>query len=310
MVKCEVCNEEFATDKQLHAHLKKHSLRIAQYYQQYFPRYDLYDNKIIKFKNKTQYFRDDFNTITNLKKWLKEKPIEESKAYCQNILTKRKHNKNIEYAPSQVELRTVLSPPIQYYNEIFFNYYGLCEKIGFKNKYENPTQIIDGKDYNKEEYQILIDTREQKPLKFDRETVSQKLDYGDYAFSDSEKTCNCHIERKSLSDFISTISGGYERFKKELDRAKDNEAYLIVLVEESLTNALNFQYLPHISKKIRATPEFIFHRVRDLIQEYPNVQFLFVNGRKESSRIIELIFTCECAYEKIDLQLAYDTKTL
>jgi len=310
MVKCEVCNLEFETDKQLHAHLKKHSLRVVEYYQKYFPRHDLYDKKIIRFKNKDQYFRDDFNTITNLKKWLKDKPIEESKAYCQNILTKRKHNKGIEYSPTQVELRTVLSPPIQYYNEIFFDYYGLCEKIGFKNKYQNPTKIIDGSEYNKDEYKILIDTREQKPLKFERETVSQKLDYGDYAFSHPKHSCDCHIERKSLSDFISTISGGYERFIKEIERAKDNDAYLVVLVEETLTNALSFQYLPHISKKIRATPEFIFHRVRDLIQEYPNIQFLFVNGRKESSRMVELIFTCGCLYKNIDLQLAYDTKAL
>lgn len=310
MVKCAECGQEFETDKQLHAHLKKHSLRVVEYYQKHFPRYDLYDKKIIKFKNKDQYFRDDFNTITNLKKWLKDKPLQESKTYCQNILTKRKHNKGIEYAPTQVELRTVLSPPIQYYNEIFFDYYGLCEKIGFKNKYQNPTEIIDGSEYNKEEYKILIDTREQKPLKFERETISQKLDYGDYAFSHPKHSCDCHIERKSLSDFISTISGGYERFIKEIERAKENDAYLVVLVEESLTNALSFQYLPHISKKIRATPEFIFHRVRDLIQQYPNVQFLFVNGRKESSRIVELIFTCGCAYKKIDLQLAYDTKVL
>ncbi len=67
MVNCSECEQEFQTDKQLHAHLKKHSLRIVEYYQKNFPRHDLYDKKIIKFKNKDQYFRDDFNTITNLK---------------------------------------------------------------------------------------------------------------------------------------------------------------------------------------------------------------------------------------------------
>ena len=248
--------------------------------------------------------------MTNLKKWLKDKPLEEAKTYCQTIITKRKHDKDIKYAPTQIELRTVLSPPIQYYNEIFFDYYGLCERLDLINKYQNPTGIIDGKEYDKEEYKILIDTREQKPLKFERETISQKLDYGDYAFSHPEQTCNCHIERKSLSDFIGTISGGYDRFINEIERAKENDAYLIILVEETLSNALSFQYLPHISKKIRATPDFIFHRVRNLIQDYPNIQFLFVNGRKESSRMVELIFTSGCAYKKIDLQLAYDTKIL
>jgi len=106
------------------------------------------------------------------------------------------------------------------------------------------------------------------------------------------------------------MSGGYERFVKEIERSQEQNAYLIILVEESLQNALSFKYLPYISKKIKATPEFIFHRARGLIQKYPRIQFLFVNGRKESSRIIELIFTSQCVHEKIDLQLAYDNKIL
>ena len=106
------------------------------------------------------------------------------------------------------------------------------------------------------------------------------------------------------------MSGGYERFIKEIERAQDADAYLVVLVEDSLTHAMSFPYLPHISKKIKATPEFIFHRVRNLIQKYPHIQFLFVNGRVEASRVIERIFTCGCAYKKVDLQYAYDLKIL
>ncbi len=113
-----------------------------------------------------------------------------------------------------------------------------------------------------------------------------------------------------LSDFIGTMSGGYERFIKEIERAQDADAYLVVLVEDSLTHAMSFPYLPHISKKIKATPEFIFHRVRNLIQKYPHIQFLFVNGRVKASRVIERIFTCGCAYKKVDLQYAYDLKIL
>ena len=113
-----------------------------------------------------------------------------------------------------------------------------------------------------------------------------------------------------LSDFIGTLSGGYERFIKEIERAQEADAYLVVLVEDNLNNAMSFPYLPHISKKVKATPEFIFHRVRDIIQKYPHTQFLFVNGRKEASRVIERIFTCGCVHEKVDLQYAYDTKVL
>ena len=82
------------------------------------------------------------------------------------------------------------------------------------------------------------------------------------------------------------------------------------MVEEKLTSALSFQYLPHISKKIKATPEYIFHNVRELLQSYDNLQFLFVDGRAEMTRIIESIFASNCFYKKIDLQLAYDMKIL
>jgi hypothetical protein len=41
-------------------------------------------------------------------------------------------------------------------------------------------------------------------------------------------------------------------------------------------------------------------------QEFPTIQFLFVDGKRESARVIEKIFTSGCIYKKIDLQLAYD----
>jgi len=107
------------------------------------------------------------------------------------------------------------------------------------------------------------------------------------------------------------MSGGIERFKNEIERARDADAYLVVLVEESFANCLSFNYLPHVYKKnTKATPEYIFRNVRDLIQEYPHIQFLFVHGRKKASEIVEKIFTCGCLYKKMDLQLAYDSKIL
>ena len=101
-----------------------------------------------------------------------------------------------------------------------------------------------------------------------------------------------------------------ERFEKEIIRAKDENINLIVLVEDTLSHAVSFKYLPHISKKIKATPEYIFHNVRQLIQKYPHIQFLFVGGRKEAARVVKKIFFSGCSYKKIDLQYAYDTKVL
>ena len=310
MVSCKVCEKEFENDRQLHGHLKAHGLRMVEYYQKHFPRHDKHDGKIIKFKNKEQYLATEFNTRTNLRMWLKSISEDEAKEYCKDVLIKRKEKRDLIYAPSQVELRTVISPPMQYYNELFGDYYRVCENLGFENKHGRFSDMVSGYEYNKPEYKIFVDTRERIPLKFERDIEVRKLDFGDYAFSSKIATCNCYIERKMLSDFIGTMSGGYERFINEIKRAEDAEAYLVVLVEDSLTHAMSFPYLPHISKKIKATPEFIFHRVRSLIQKYPHIQFLFVNGRVEASRVIERIFTCGCVYKDIDLQYAYDLKIL
>ena len=317
MVKCKACDNQFDSERQLHAHLKAHKLRMAAYYQEYYPRYDLYTNKIIKFKNKNQYFSNDFNSKTHLRMWLKGKSLSEAKEYCENLLTERKEEKELIYSPTQVELRSIMSPPIQYYNEIFGDYYRLCDSLGFKNKHQKLTEIITGSEWEKPEYLIFVDTREQKPLKFpNRKIEIKKLDYGDYAFSSPRATCNCYIERKGLSDFVGTLSGGYERFLKEIRRAEEDNAYLVVLVESDFSRALYFNEQrksynkERVFKKVKATPEFIFHRVRKIIQKFSNVQFLFVKGRKEASRVTEKIFTCGCFYKRTDLQLAYDLKKL
>ena len=307
---CQECGKEFDAEKQLHAHIKAHDLRVAAYYQKYYPRHDFRDKKIIKFKNKKQYFATDFNSRTNMRMWLKSLPKEKAQEYCESILLKRKKEKELIYSPSQVELRSIMSPPIQYYEKEFGDYYKLCDSLGFENKYCKASKITTGQEWKNPVYKILVDTREQKPLKFERPIELITLKYGDYAFDNSAATCNTYVERKSLSDFIGTLSGGYERFINEIKRAEEDDAYLIVLVEDTLENASNFKYLPYISKKIRATPEFIFNRVRNLIQKHEHIQFLFVKGRRESTRVIEKIFTCGCAQKKIDLQLAYDKKIL
>ena len=316
MAECIVCNKEFDSDRQLHAHIKAHDLRMVEYYQKHFPRHDFHTGDIIKFKNKKQYLSSDFNSRTNLRMWLKSQSEKDAKDYCTGLITNRKQEKELIYSPSQVELRSILSPPIQYYNEIFGDYYELCSSMGLKNKYKKFNEIISGEEWNKPEYKIFIDTREQRPLKFSRGVEIRKLDYGDYAFSSSMATCDCYIERKGLSDFIGTLSGGYERFVKEITRAQENEANLIILIESKFTNALYFNEQrksynkERVFKNVKATPEFIFHRVRSLTQKYPHIQFLFVNGRREASRVMEKIFTCDCAYKNIDLQLAYDLKKL
>jgi len=312
MVKCKICEKEFETDRQLHAHLKAHKMRVVEYYQSQYPRYDKHDNTIIKFKSKEQYFACDFNSRTNLKNWIKSAPKEEVKDYCKKLLIDRKEKKNLEYAPTQVELRTLLIPPIQCYNELFGDYYDLCTELGFKSNYYNFEKVITGSDKNKSGTKIYIDTREKKPLRFEGiDTEVRTLKFGDYAFSDEEASCKCYIERKSVSDFIGTLSGGYDRFCREIERAEQADAGFVILVEEMLSKCLSFNYLPQVYKKgTKVTPEYLFHNVRKLGQTYPFIQFLFVKGRVQASETVKKIFTSGCAFKSVDLQLAYDTKKL
>lgn len=307
---CKVDGKEFKDDKALHMALKGHGLNKVKYYQKYFERRDLLTNELINFKSKEQYLNSDFNDKNNMKKWLKTQSPEKAQEYCKELLIKRKKIKNIIYSPTQVELRTIMAPSIIFYNSIFKDYYDICSSIGLENKFIHPNLLGDhfkNKLTNKDI--IYVDTREQSWLKFNTPFEIKTLGFGDYACSNDN--CGCFIERKSLSDFISTLSvKNFDRFKNEIEKVKKNNSYIIVMVEEKLTNALSFQYLPHISKKIKATPEYIFHNVRELLQNYDNLQFLFVDGRGEMTRIIESIFASNCFYKKIDLQLAYDMKIL
>ena len=307
---CKIDGKEFKDEKSLHLALKGYGLNKVKYYQKYFERRDLLTGELINFKTKEQYLNSDFNDKNNMKKWLKQQSIEKAQEYCKKLLIKRKESKNLTYSPSQVELRTIMAPSIMFYNKIFENYYDICSSLGLENKFVHPNLIGNNfKNLLSSKDTIYVDTREQSWLKFEIPFEIKTLPFGDYTCSNDN--CGCFIERKSLSDFISTLSvKNYNRFKNEIEKALKNNSYIIVIVEETLANALSFQYLPHISKKIKATPEYIFHNVRELLQNYNNLQFLFVDGRKEMTKIIESIFASKCFYKKIDLQLAYDMKLL
>lgn len=63
-------------------------------------------------------------------------------------------------------------------------------------------------------FQIVIDTREQEPYGFSCETVSRKLEAGDYSVVGHENAVA--VERKSLADFVHTVIHDFDRFAVEL----------------------------------------------------------------------------------------------
>lgn len=89
--------------------------------------------------------------------------------------------------------------------------------------------------------QILVDTREQRPLDFQAyplvtQVCPETLTVGDYAVRyTSGVVPPVRFERKSLGDLFSTMTSGYPRFKREILRAQAAHLQLILMIEGTLT---------------------------------------------------------------------------
>ena len=91
--------------------------------------------------------------------------------------------------------------------------------------------------------QLVIDTKEQKPLEFvlcEGVTISREsMNTGDYtARYDNGENSDTVIERKSLGDLFSSFTNEYENERAKIIRARDQNLYYILAVEASLTTVL------------------------------------------------------------------------
>ena len=91
---------------------------------------------------------------------------------------------------------------------------------------------------------LKIDSREQTPLDFTVGGSVSRIDvtglpFGDYwaAYETGQEMPVC-FERKGISDLFGTLSGGMERFKRELERARDNNFKIILIVEGTLSEVI------------------------------------------------------------------------
>ena len=89
---------------------------------------------------------------------------------------------------------------------------------------------------------ILTDTREQNTLEFELDylVTAQKvvsMPFGDYWCEYTNGWRPPFVfERKSLGDLFGTMTSGYKRFKREMNRAKEADCKLILICENSLTD--------------------------------------------------------------------------
>lgn len=298
---CKICSEIIKGNKHF---WDNHSIKISEYFHKYEPRFTK-DGKSVEFKKDiNNYFETDFNSLTERNIWVKANP-EIGKEYILDLLIKRKVKKNWIYAPGQTQIRLAGLPSILWFEKEFkLSFREICEKLDFKIKYKN----IDIDIKWGESLEIVQDTREQKSLVFppNFNIVITKLDYGDYALVGVPEI---GIERKSISDFAGTLSAGYERFQRELKRAKKDGGYLVILVENSWSDFKSIEYLVQ-TKHIKSTFDHLAKRARDLYEEFDNFQICFVDGRKQSAKIAELILKLGKKVKKTDLQYLLDSKTI
>lgn len=298
---CKICGEVF--DKGGHF-FKKHKIKECTYYQQYYPRFDLFTKEQIPFKSIEHYFNSDFIGKVNLKRYLESISNIEGLNYLKHWLSKRKENKGLIYSPSQFELRTLNYPSIKYFHRKYGigSYELMCLQIGLINRYSYNQKI----DYSSDEPEIIIDTREQKVLQISGNKEIRKLNYGDY--SAKNNPFNIFVERKSLQDFLGSVSSGFDRLCREMQRAKDDNANVIILIESAIEKLLGFEYARHIHSK--ASLDFILKRTRDLLLRFNNVQIVCVDGRKVASEFITNIYKININPKSIDFQYEMDCKNI
>lgn len=282
--------------KAFKSYLRSNKITKEQFIKENFNKLDLYTKEPLIYKNEEQYFNNDFNTRENLIEYflICSDPLQ----FCLDFFRKRKARKGLIYAPSHIELKSYIAPSVRAIEKRGINYNELMDKVGLINRFNygiNKLETIDN-----EELIIVKDTREQKPLKFNVKTETSKLDFGDYVCLGSYFS-NIYIERKSLPDFIGTLCPkNIERFKKEIERAENLNSFIFIIIESNFNQSFKFNKLSHIHSQV--SPDFVFHNLRLIMEQFSNCQFLFCNGRIDAARIIEKIFRIKNQIKNIDLQ--------
>lgn len=302
MTSCKVCNETFENDKAFHAHLKKHNMYQAEYYCKYYPRFSLFYKTQIPFKNKTDYFATEFLDINEFLRWERSENQDIVKNKCLELVKNRIEEKQYQYAPFHNELKTLDLPPINIIKKHFGSYGSFCKSLGKEPLYnKNIPNDFDKIDLSNSK--IMVDTREQDPLEFNNTRI-EKLYVGDYLLEDKDYTYT-FVDRKSEADFLGTLSSGYERFEREIEKTAALNACLFVVIETDIESIKSNQ--KRFNRKTNL--QYVFHNMRHLSHKYPRiVQFVFTGSRENSLDIIPKILYHGNKLRQVDLQYFLDNE--
>lgn len=300
MTSCKECGKNFDSTKSLHGHLRAHKLTTKLYYEKHWPRQCLLTNRKIVWRD-----GDTFEEYMS-RDFLDQKALD---VYFDGFATDEKRELLTEYIRRSIDRNSIgcceaewsslpLSPNIVTFMK-YFNYGMEVKRLGSYTRF--PFRDLRGfklpiEKVDPDKFTIIIDSREQQPHEFYSSIVG-KCECADYVLA-GELFNNVAIERKSIQDFGGTLSSGFDRFKRELDRVRELKRYLIVLVESPIEEIYDHRFYG------RVQAPFMFHRMRELIREYSDVsQWVFGGYRWNCTKLIPLFLLCGQACREIDLQL-------
>lgn len=132
---------------------------------------------------------------------------------------------------------------------------------------------------------IIIDSREQRPLLFRMESKVDCLSVGDYGiiFEDGYRY-PLNFERKGKGDLFSTLSQGYSRFKKCIERAKEQDVKLVIVIEGTKERILKGH-----SHSMRNGISIVLQL--ETIKERYGVDHIFFKSRIAMAKYIEEFYT-------------------
>jgi len=274
---------------------------MPEYYTKHYPRLNKLTGEPLPFKNKSDYFSKDFSTRAQLLKWCNLPEAKGVPEYILGLLKQRIESRSLTRGPSHLELKICELPDLDCYISHFGSYTSACNKLGVPPLFGRriPDDFFDQPISG---IRIFIDTREQKPLKFEL-SEPVKLDFGDYTAAGKDYSYT-YVDRKSTNDFIGTLSlKNIDRFRAELQRARDLDSYVFIVTESDLSKIYKYnRWGPHSSNL-----KFIYHNMRLISHEFADTcQFVFTGSRENSEDIIPRILKSGKALWSVDLQYYID----
>jgi hypothetical protein len=209
-----------------------------------------------------------------MKAWLDSAENSERREFLAAAISRKLDEKAINFGPPNLYLKLSQLPETDYIKAAFGSCRDFYKQIEKEQLYSKnlPSQFWDRLPH----MGILTDTREQKPYDYGSLNIPCKLEIGDYTAA-GHFYSSTFVDRKSENDFKGTFTAGYERFRKELDRARRCNSFLFVVAETTpgLIDVGNV-----VAKYGRVNTNLLWHNVREIIADYSDCcQFVFAGSR-------------------------------